>query len=299
VPLHAPSPPTPALRGRAREDVSLSRFSSFRIGGPARHIVAPADAADLDRALAFARGHGLPWHVLGNGTNTLFPDRGYPGVVIHLGPGGGLSGLALRGERLWVQAGASLAAARALAEARGFDDLGFTLAIPGTVGGALAMNAGVPEGTIGELVASVRARDPAGRLRRLGACECAFGYRKSRFRGTGWLVLEAELRLGGGRRWDRAALLERRKRQPLGHSPGCVFKNPPHIPHSAGWLVDKAGLKGYKVGNAQVSRSHANFILNLGDARSADVLALIDIVREKVYKEFKVELDLELEVVYP
>ncbi len=288
----------PALRGRVREDVPLSRFTSFRIGGPARYWVAPADAADLECTLAFARRHGLPWRVLGNGTNTLFPDRGFPGVVIHLGPGGGLSGIALQGERLRLQAGASLAAARTLAEANGFDDLGFSLAIPGTVGGALVMNAGVPEGAIGDLVASVRARDPAGRIRRLDAPACGFGYRTSCFRGGGWLVLDAELRLGSGRRWDRAELLRRRKHQPLGHSPGCVFKNPPHTARSAGWLVDKAGLKGYKVGNAQVSRSHANFILNLGGAQSADVLSLIDIVREKVYKEFKVELDLELEVVY-
>lgn len=282
----------PGLRGLVREHEPLARHTSLGIGGPARFWVEPADPEDVARALAFARAQGLPWLVLGNGTNVLFSDRGWPGLVLHLGPRGGLSGWRRAGEVLTAGAGASLAAVRRA----GGGALDFLYGIPGTVGGALAMNAGIPAAEIGARVRSVTALDPQGRVRVLSRERCGFGYRASRLRRAGWVVLEARLDLAAPATWDLAALRRRRAAQPAGRSPGCVFKNPSNFPHGAGWLLDRCGLKGLRIGGAQIARSHANFILNRGGARSADVLALIDIAREKVYKEFQVELDLELEV---
>lgn len=285
------------LNGKIRLQESLSLHTSFRIGGPAAYFVEPETLDDVRAALDFAKAHDLPWYVLGNGTNTLFPDEGFPGMVIHLGPGTGLSKLELRDDALYAEAGATLAAARRLCAAQGQNALDFLVGIPATIGGALAMNAGIPQAAIGDLVESLTVLDDEGHLKELTAAECGFGYRLSRIREEGLIVLAARLRLDSGACWDQAELLNRRKRQPLGRSPGCVFKNPPHFPRSAGWLIDKSGLKGYKVGNAQVSRGHGNFILNRGKAKCADVVTLIDIVRDKVYKEFKLQLSLELEVV--
>lgn len=284
------------IQGVVLEGEPLAPHTSFQIGGPARYFVKPSGLEDVEASLDFARRRGLPWYVLGNGTNTLFPDTGFDGVVLYLGPTTGLNGVALKGDRLRVEAGASLAAARRHCAAHGFAALDFLIGIPASVGGALAMNAGIPEAAIGDRVESVTVLTPQGAVRRLSAAECGFSYRHSRLRAERLVVLAAVLKAQGPG-WDTAELMLRRKRQPLGRSPGCVFKNPPHSPHGAGWLIDKAGLKGLCVGNAEVSRCHGNFILNRGKANYADVLTLIDIVREKVYKEFNLELNLELEVV--
>lgn len=285
------------LDGKILLQEPLCQHTSFRIGGPAAYFIEPETLDDVRAALDFAKTHDLPWYVLGNGSNTLFPDEGFPGVVIHLGPGAGLSKMRLKDDRLYAQAGATLAAVRYLCAAHGQNALDFLVGIPATIGGALAMNAGIPEAAIGDLVESATVLDSEGNLKELTAAECGFGYRLSRMRQEGLIVLAARLQLDSTVSWDKATLLNRRKRQPLGHSPGCVFKNPPHFPQSAGWLIDKSGLKGYNVGNAQVSRDHSNFILNRGKAKCADVVTLIDIVRDKVYKEFELQLDLELEVV--
>lgn len=275
----------------------LAHHTSFRIGGAARYFVKPQSIEDVSAAIAFAQSQELPWHVLGNGTNILFDDKGFDGVVIHLGPGTDFNQVIVEEDRLYVEAGASLAAARRMCGKNGFRSMDFLVGIPATLGGALAMNAGIPEGAIGDLVTSVIALDSDGKLKQFSQSECEFEYRSSRIRREKLVVLAAQLNLDQGEQWDKFALMLRRKHQPNGHSPGCVFKNPSLSPKSAGWLIDKSGLKGYNVGDAQVSCSHANFILNRGQARSTDVLALIDIVREKVYKEFNLELNLELEVV--
>ncbi len=285
------------LQGTLLQDEPLSKHTSFRIGGAARYFVKPKSVEDVSNAIAFAQSQELSWHVLGNGTNILFPDHGFDGVIIHLGPSTDLNQVTIEDDRLYAEAGASLATARHLSEKSGFGAMDFLVGIPATLGGALAMNAGIPEGAIGDLVTSVIALDHNGKLQQLSQAECEFGYRSSRIRREQMVVLAAQLDLTQGVDWDKFALMLRRKQQPNGYSPGCVFKNPSLSPQSAGWLIDKSGLKGYNVGDAQVSCSHANFILNRGQARSADVLALIDIVREKVYKEFNLELNLELEVV--
>jgi UDP-N-acetylmuramate dehydrogenase len=285
------------LRGLVKTHEPLARHTSLRIGGPADYFVIPASVDDILETLDFVRDRGLPWIVLGNGTNVLFPDEGYRGVIIKLGPS--LGRIEISGDRVRAQAGASLAALISQVRAQGGRDFDFLVGIPGSVGGALVMNAGIPEGTISDVVTRVGALTFEGKFITLKAEECRFGYRASRFQEERLIVIEGEFALGRGKAWDGEELLRRRKeRQPLGvPSPGCVFRNPVGVNATAGQLLDWAGLKGLRVGGARISPKHANFIVNEGGATSRDVLQLIDIARSVVLKYWGVELKLELAVV--
>jgi len=285
------------LRGLVKTHEPLARHTSLRIGGPADYFVIPASVDDILETLDFVRDRGLPWIVLGNGTNVLFPDEGYRGVIIKLGPS--LGRIEISGDRVRAQAGASLAALISQVRAQGGRDFDFLVGIPGSVGGALVMNAGIPEGTISDVVTQVGALTFDGKFITLKAEECRFGYRASRFQEERLIVIEGEFALGRGKAWDGEELLRRRKeRQPLGvPSPGCVFRNPVGVNATAGQLLDWAGLKGLRVGGARISPKHANFIVNEGGATSRDVLQLIDIARSVVLKYWGVELKLELAVV--
>jgi UDP-N-acetylmuramate dehydrogenase len=285
------------LRGLVKTHEPLARHTSLRIGGPADYFVIPASVDDILETLDFVRDRGLPWIVLGNGTNVLFPDEGYRGVIIKLGPS--LGRIEISGDRVRAQAGASLAALISQVRAQGGRDFDFLVGIPGSVGGALVMNAGIPEGTISDVVTRVGALTFDGKFITLKDEECRFGYRASRFQEERLIVIEGEFALGRGKAWDGEELLRRRKeRQPLGvPSPGCVFRNPVGVNATAGQLLDWAGLKGLRVGGARISPKHANFIVNEGGATSRDVLQLIDIARSVVLKYWGVELKLELAVV--
>ncbi|MCS6902879.1 MAG: UDP-N-acetylmuramate dehydrogenase, partial [Candidatus Bipolaricaulota bacterium] len=273
-----------------------SRHTSLRIGGKADYFVLPRSVEDICETISFAQEHGLSWRIIGNGTNILFPDEGVRGIVIKLGPDFGR--IEIKENIMKAEAGASLAGIISAVRAQGSRELDFLVGIPASVGGALVMNAGIPESSISEVVARVRALTFDGKLITLERDDCRFGYRMSRFQEEKLIVIEGEFRIGSGRSWDGAALLARRReRQPLGlPSPGCVFRNPPAAP-PAGQLIDQAGLKGYRVGGAVISAKHANFIINEGGATSRDVLQLIDIARSYVLKYFGVELQLELAVV--
>ena len=274
----------------------LSRHTSLGIGGPADYFADPRTLNEVEDVLAFAQERGLPWLMLGNGTNTLFPDEGFRGVVIHLGRS--FSAKRIEEDRLYVQAGASLGVAMIYLRTHGFYDFDGLVGIPGTMGGALAMNAGIPEVTISEYLLSLTVLTNEGSLLNLSREECEFGYRTSLFRRRPWAILMGEFQLGGPQRFDPENLLQRRReRQPLRwKSAGCVFQNPGG-PFTAGQLIEQVSLKGFRCGGAMISPIHANFIVNCGGAIAWDILHLIDIAREKVYKEFRVELRLELAVV--
>ena len=293
--FHQPITKT-SLKEIVRKNVSLVNYTSLKIGGPAAYFAEPRTLDELHAVLSQAEGSRLPWVVLGNGTNTLFPDEGYRGVVIHLGRNFGA--MHFEDELLVTQTGAGLGAAMGYARVKGFHDFDGLVGIPAAIGGALYMNAGVPEFSISELVRNVTVLTKAGQLIRLEPDECEFGYRKSIFQKRGWIIVGAEFRLGRERRFDPEELLRRRReRQPVQlPSPGCVFKNPT-AGFGAGQLIDSCGLKGLRSGDAMISPLHANFIVNLGAAKAADVLRLIDFAKERVYKEFSVELQLELAVV--
>lgn len=274
------------LPGGLRAEEVLAPHTTFRIGGRAFALYEPPTEDALAEAVVRARSHGFPWRMLGGGSKLLIPDRGFPGLV-----------LSTAGLRSWHEEGEFLRVGAGVPLARVARRGAWALAgIPGTVGGAVAMNAGTRHGSIAEQVVWVQALLPTGRVHTFSPAECGFTYRDSLFRRLRLPVLAVGLRLQPCQ--DLAPFLrERAKSQPLGlPSAGCVFRNPPDG-RSAGWLIDQCGLKGARIGDAVVSEHHANFICNLGHARASDVLELVDRVQDTVVSEFGVWLKLELEVV--
>ena len=273
------------LPGELCPGLPLARLTTFRIGGPAWAVFAPATPEALAEAVVLARTLGVPWKLLGRGSNVLFPDAGFPGLILSTAR---LNRLRRQGG-LWIaEAGVPLSA---LAP-RGFSALA---GIPGTLGGGLAMNAGTRAGELGAQVAWVEVLLPDGEVARFSRAECGFSYRDSRLRRLGLPVLRAGLLPRDGP--PLAEVLAGRAGQPSLPSAGCVFRNPQEAP--AGWLIERAGLKGARAGEAMVSHRHANFIVNLGRATARDVLSLVERIRDRVACIFDVWLELELEIVSP
>lgn len=267
-----------ALGDRVRFDAPLSRFTSLRVGGPADALATPESRSDLARLLAICARHRLPHLVLGAGFNTLALDAGVEGVVIQLGR---LRGLDQRpGGLLRAEAGVSHNQLVKFCIRHGFSGLEFGAGIPGTIGGWVAMNAGIPSREVKDVVREVEVMAPSGStLRHLERGALRFVYRGLRGLAPGSVILSALFAVSFATpalvKAEVGRLLARRAQtQPLDvPSCGSVFKNPPG--DYAGRLIERAGLKGYQVGGAQISPLHANFIANLGGATAADVLALM------------------------
>ena len=284
-----------SLSGTIRRDEPLARHCSYRIGGPASLVIDCDTVADLALATSVLAEEDLAWTVLGKGSNVLVADAGYNGAVITLGRE--FKRHALEGEHLRTGAGVILAAIVNDAFSAGRTGLEFAVGIPGTVGGALAMNAGSREEWIGSVVESVTIFVPGQGLVGIRGPEIAWGYRNSGLSARG-IIVEASLRLDEGdevyiRRTMEASLRRRKRSQPLGvPSAGSVFVNPDG--DSAGRLIEAAGLKGSRVGGAAVSDIHANFIVNTGGANAADVLGLIGLIRDTVKDMHDIELRPEI-----
>jgi UDP-N-acetylmuramate dehydrogenase len=278
-------------------NVSLADLTSLGFGGPAEFLSRPGSVPEVEEALDAARRRGLPVHVMGRGTNLMVSDRGVRGLVMVIGPKA-LSDVRIDGERLTAGAGAPLSRAVAAAIERGLAGLEPLAGIPGSVGGALTMNAGTRDGDIGQVTAAVTAIDREGRPVRYARPDLTFAYRSSSLEQDTIVEAEFDLRPADpGTLRDRVEELRRKRAasQPLGvRSAGCVFKNPPG--DAAGRLIDAAGLKGARVGGLEVSARHANFFVNVGGATFNDACRLIDRVRDEVRTRFGVELELEVEL---
>jgi UDP-N-acetylmuramate dehydrogenase len=280
------------------EQEPLSRYTTWRIGGPARYLVLPADVEDVARALEMARDRGLPWLVLGLGSNVLVKDSGFPGVVIR--PGKGMDRFEMKGATAIVGAGLPTPLlARRTAEL-GFVGVERFIGIPGTVGGGIYMNAGCHGAEFAEVITDVTVMDERGKVKQLGRRQISFKYRASNLGPV--VILEAKLGLGEESPAKLKELQGRLFRWRKAGTPfdqpcaGSTFKNPSG-PKSAGMLIDEVGLKGYVVGGVQVSPMHANYFVNLGTGTAADALKLIDHVRKTVLKKTGVELELEVKVI--
>jgi len=281
-----------------RRDESLARHTTLRIGGPADRYVEPACEEDLAAVLAYCRRRSRPFFVLGRGSNLLVKDGGFRGVVICLAHAH-FSRIEAAGQRLRCGAGARLKAVAVEARRIGLCGLEFLEGIPGSVGGALRMNAGAMGGAIFETVESVRLMSFDGTVQEQAARELPVAYRSCPALKT-HIALAAVLRgqAGSGEAIARRMNEYSRKRwasQPAAPSAGCMFKNPPSIP--AGKLIDEVGLKGTRVGGAVVSAEHGNFIVNEGRATARDVLDLIERIRQRVRAERGIELETEVEIV--
>ncbi len=276
----------------------LAPHTTWRIGGPAELLVRPNDRDDLTLAVRWAETGGTPWRILGNGSNLLVRDEGVRGLVVHVRRV--LDAVRRDGCRVEAGAGAALPAVANLAAAAGLSGLEFAAGIPGTVGGAIRMNAGWHEHEIAGVIEGVELLEPSGSIRRLPRDACAFGYRTSAFRGRRGVLLGAVLSLTpddpDAVSMRLAAYASARKATQPTELPSCgsVFLKPPG--DFAGRLIEQAGLKGARVGDARISEKHANFFVNLGHASAADVLALVQRAEREVEARFGVRLVREFEV---
>jgi UDP-N-acetylmuramate dehydrogenase len=288
-------------RGIVKTDEPMSMHTTFAIGGPADVYVEPADADDLAAIIAWTHKESVPWFILGGGANLLVSDKGIRGIVIRLGKP--FSYTRIEGERVTAGASANLAKMIITAAEAGLTGLECATAVPGTVGGAIVMNAGTHMGRVGDVVESVRIVTAEGERRDLVREELGFSYRQSLLQvDKTKIIVEVSFGLKKG---DRAEIVRmvghlRHRRsvsQPAEkRSAGCVFKNP-EGPHSAGWMIDQSGLMGTRVGDAVVSDKHANFILNVGNASAADVRTLAENVRGTVKANYDVDLEYEVRIV--
>ena len=285
----------PAVRGELTAHASLAEYTWFRVGGPADVLFQPADPDDLKEFLA-ALPAGVPITVIGVGSNLLVRDGGVRGVVIRFGRG--LAKVERVGEDM-IRAGAGAIdpAVAAFARDAGLAGLEFLTGVPGTIGGALRMNAGAYGGDMSQIVVSATLLDPQGRRKQLTAEEIGFSYRH-----TGvpeeWIFVECTLRGHAGDSAEIAAKMAairaaREDSQPLRtRTGGSTFANPPD--NHAWKLIDEAGCRGLKIGGAQVSEKHCNFLLNLGDASAADIETLGEEVRARVKAKSGVDLRWEI-----
>lgn len=284
---------------RLQEQVPLAPYTSARIGGPADWLLIVRSAEELEMAVSAAWQEGIPFTLLGGGSNVLISDKGIRGLVI-LNRAAQVRFIEEAPLRVWAESGAGLSQVAQRAASRGYGGLEWAATVPGTIGGAVYGNAGAFGGDMAHSLLLAHLVTPQGRLS-WNAQEFGYGYRTSRLKRkeVQAVVLSAELLLEPSTpqqvRQRIAAFSQRRKTtQPPGASMGSMFKNPPG--DYAGRLIEAAGLKGLRVGNVEVSPIHANFFVNHGEARAADVRALIELVQECVRQTFGVELELEIEL---
>lgn len=298
------------LQELSRHKVGLCRFAaplaeqtSWRIGGAADLLIEPGNVEQVAYTVGFAARHGLPLVVIGQGSNLLFDDAGVRGIVLKIGSR--LSGVEIHGRRIRAQGGSWVPGLACKAMHAGLGGLEHIVGIPGTLGGLVLMNGGSQRRGIGENVEAVRVVDRQGTLRVLSQADCQFGYRYSALQTSGSVVVGIDLLCDPGdrhqiRRAMLADLRERRSKFPR-REPNCgsVFVSTAEMHASVGppgRIIEQAGLKGLRVGDAEVSRQHANFIVNRGQASSAEILALIGQIRATINRQ--IGFDLRCEVRY-
>ena len=283
------------LGERTKLDEPLGRHTTFRIGGPAALFYEVETEAELVRVVELSRAVGVPFFILGGGSNVLFNDEGFRGIVIKMENGK----WKMENGKVMAEAGTPLARLVEEAVNHSFSGLEFCVGIPGTIGGAVVGNAGVKDKAIGELIEKIKVFNERGEIEYINQDDCQFKYRTSRFQKESGVILEVVLQLEKGEgkdiREEMLRFLETRKDQPKEPSAGSIFKNPPR--QSAGELIEQVGLKGEIVGQAQISEEHANWIVNLGGARCQDVLELLSLAKSKVEARFNIELEEEIQII--
>lgn len=274
----------------------LSRHTTFRVGGPADYYVEPQTAEEMAGVIRACNEENVPYDILGNGSNLLVGDKGYRGVIIALGKC--WSNVTVEAAVLRAGAGALLSAAARQALAASLTGMEFAAGIPGTIGGAVVMNAGAYGSEMKNVLTSVTVLTQDGEVKVIPAEELELGYRTSCIVRRGYVVLGAEMKLEAGdaeaikARMDELAV-QRKEKQPLEYpSAGSTFKRPEG--YFAGKLIQDAGLRGFSVGGAQVSEKHCGFVVNKGDATAADIMELCRQVQEKVMEQFGVKLEMEV-----
>lgn len=283
------------------QNESMKKHTSFRIGGPADLMIIPSGIEQIRLAYKVLRDNNVPVMVMGNGTNLLVRDKGIRGAVIKIA--NRFNRAEVKGETILAQAGILLSALSNLALKHSLKGLEFASGIPGTLGGAVTMNAGAYGGEMKDVIewVSVMDLDEDGRIITLGRNELGLGYRTSIIQESNMIVLEVFMQLEKGRYEESKALIQeltkrRQEKQPLSYpSAGSAFKRP--VGYYAGKLIQDAGLKGMRVGDAQISEKHSGFIINLGNATACDVIQLIEKAKTRVKEHTGVELIPEVRII--
>ena len=276
----------------------MSMHTTFGIGGPADYFLRPQSPDEVKKIIEICGENGIPWFVVGNGSNLLVSDDGYRGVIIQIFRN--MSGISIEKQCIRAQAGASLKTLSKEAMEASLTGLEFAGGIPGTLGGAVAMNAGAYGGEMKDVLQEITVLSPSGRQMTLQADQLELGYRTSVVKTKGYVVLEAVMKLQPGQKEAIRAVMgdlsqQRHSKQPLEYpSAGSTFKRPEG--HFAGQLIMEAGFRGFQIGGARVSDKHCGFIVNTGEATAEDVRELIQEIRKRVKEKFHV--DLETEVVF-
>jgi UDP-N-acetylmuramate dehydrogenase len=280
-------------------DEPMRNHTSFKIGGPAKAVIQPDSIEKIQKVVSLLDQYKIKYYILGNGTNVLFPDEGYNGIVVKIADS--LSEIRIEGDKVYAQAGALLSRVSKMSARASLAGLEFASGIPGSIGGAVVMNAGAYGGEMKDVVIEVTVIDQQGHLKVYKNDALKFGYRTSVIKEKGYTVLHTvmQLREGGyDEIWNKIDELnvKRTTKQPL-HLPsaGSTFKRPPG--HYAGKLIEDAGLKGLTFGGAQVSDLHCGFVVNIDQATYDDVVTLMKIVRDTVYEQFGVELEPEVKII--
>ncbi|MCR4431554.1 MAG: UDP-N-acetylmuramate dehydrogenase [Tepidanaerobacteraceae bacterium] len=281
---------------RIKINESMKNHTSFRIGGPADILVLPQDVQEIKEIVAFCRWEGVPFFVMGNGTNLLIKDKGIRGVVIKLSQN--FNDIEVNKNLIKCKAGVSLSTIGRVALENNLRGLEFACGIPGSVGGAVVMNAGAYGGQMADVVKKVSVMDFEGNIYDMSKNELEYSYRYSVLQKGDRILLDVEMKLSPGDYNDIKTRMEdflarRKQKQPLNlPSAGSAFKRPPG--NYAGYLIEKAGLKGFRIGGAMVSDMHAGFIVNIDNATCEDVLNLINHIQKEVKQKFNVELEPEI-----
>ena len=281
---------------RVFTEEAMSQHTTFKIGGPADYFLMPDKGEDVGRVIKICKEKEIPYFILGNGSNLLVGDGGYRGTVIQIYRN--MSSVTVEGNEITAQAGALLSAGAAAAKNASLTGFEFAGGIPGTIGGAVVMNAGAYGGEMKDVLTEVTVMNAEGDIFTLPTEELELGYRTSIIKTAGYIVLEAKIRLKEGdpeviRETMKDLTIRRTTKQPLEYpSAGSTFKRPEG--YFAGKLIMDSGLAGYQVGGAQVSEKHCGFVINAGDATARDVRTLMDNVRDIVYKKYGVTLEPEV-----
>ncbi len=283
-----------------KNNYCFATHTTYKIGGSATYYSVCTTSDELQDYMRWCKQHDLPSFILGNGSNILVSDDGFPGLVIKLG--GDFKKVVFDQDSVQLGAGVLLPAFSRHCLARGWGGFEFMCGIPGTIGGAVRINAGTKQGEIKDQIISAMVLTPASEIKTLTRDEMGFSYRHSKLAETRDIVLSATFARPYDE--DKAVIQEkikeiiasRRQKQPrIKRNCGSVFKSPPGG-KPAGWYIDQAGLKGYRVGNAMIAHEHANWIVNLSNAKAVDVKVIISHVQETVFKKFGIML--EREVIY-
>lgn len=281
---------------RVFTEEAMSQHTTFKIGGPADYFLMPDKGEDVGRVIKICKEKEIPYFILGNGSNLLVGDGGYRGAVIQIYRN--MSSVTVEGNEITAQAGALLSAVAAAAKNASLTGFEFAGGIPGTIGGAVVMNAGAYGGEMKDVLTEVTVMNAEGDIFTLPTEELELGYRTSIIKTAGYIVLEAKIRLKEGnpeviRETMKDLTIRRTTKQPLEYpSAGSTFKRPEG--YFAGKLIMDSGLRGYQIGGARVSDKHCGFVINAGDATAQDVVALMDHVTEVVREKYGVTLEPEV-----